>query len=216
VIRAYRFIYPDSPHAPPHLWETEQPYIEHLPTNARTFGRQVVQRYFRDREAYTRENARIWAVTISPSRSTNTWHAGRCGLQSTASSSWTSRQSMRTHTGLRACPHNCLMIPSYGPDNCLIAKSGLLARLFPIPSLLLCNTITVCSASIDMPCRATRTRYIGTYVHIPSLFVVCSLNWRGILFSPDTKESCLRVPQWVKRMRGAVNAPKKRDLRESY
>jgi hypothetical protein len=61
MLRAYRLLYPDSPHAPPHLWECEQPYIDHLIQNARTFGRQVVQRYFRNWEAYTQENARIWS-----------------------------------------------------------------------------------------------------------------------------------------------------------
>jgi hypothetical protein len=60
MLHAYRLIYPDSPHAPPRLWECAQPYIAHLLHNARTFGRRVVQRYFRDRDAYTQENARTW------------------------------------------------------------------------------------------------------------------------------------------------------------
>ena len=60
MLRAYRLVYSDSPHAPPHLWEYEQPYIDHLIQNARTFGRRVVQRYFRDWTAYTKANARIW------------------------------------------------------------------------------------------------------------------------------------------------------------
>jgi hypothetical protein len=66
VLRAYRLIYPDSPHAPPHLWECEQPYIEHLLTNAHTFGRWVVQRYFRDWGAYATANARIWRCCYLP------------------------------------------------------------------------------------------------------------------------------------------------------
>jgi hypothetical protein len=44
MLRAYRLLYSESPHAPQHLWETEQLYIEYLLTNAQTFGRQVVQR----------------------------------------------------------------------------------------------------------------------------------------------------------------------------
>jgi hypothetical protein len=27
MLRAYRLIYPDSRHVPPHLWECEQPYM---------------------------------------------------------------------------------------------------------------------------------------------------------------------------------------------
>ena len=60
MLRAYRLTYPDSPHALPQLWEWQQPYIEHLLTNARTCGRRAVQRYFRDWDAYARENAHIW------------------------------------------------------------------------------------------------------------------------------------------------------------
>jgi hypothetical protein len=66
MLRAYRLIYPDSPHAPPHLWEYEQPYIDHLIQNARTFGRHFEQRYFRDWKAYAQENARIWSRFYLP------------------------------------------------------------------------------------------------------------------------------------------------------
>ena len=45
---AYRLVYPLSQHAPPQLWEYEQPYIDNLLLNARTFARFVVQWYFED------------------------------------------------------------------------------------------------------------------------------------------------------------------------
>ena len=66
MLRACRLVYPFSPHAPPQLWEWQQPYIHHLVVNARTCGRQVAQRYFRDWAALARENARLWDVYYRP------------------------------------------------------------------------------------------------------------------------------------------------------
>jgi hypothetical protein len=43
MLHAYRLVYPISQHAPPQLWEYEQPYIANLILNARTFDRRVVQ-----------------------------------------------------------------------------------------------------------------------------------------------------------------------------
>jgi hypothetical protein len=61
MIHAYRLIYLKSPHAPPTLWEWEQPYIHNLIVNARSFNTtRVKQRYFRDWNALACENARIW------------------------------------------------------------------------------------------------------------------------------------------------------------
>ncbi len=48
MLHANRLAYLDSPHAPPQLWEWPPPSIHHLVVNTRTFGCQVVQRYFRD------------------------------------------------------------------------------------------------------------------------------------------------------------------------
>jgi hypothetical protein len=60
MLRAYRLVYPISQHAPPQLWEFEQPYIDNLLLNARTFDRRVVQWYFEDWAALDRDNTRIW------------------------------------------------------------------------------------------------------------------------------------------------------------
>jgi hypothetical protein len=49
-----------SQHAPAQLWEYEQPYIDNLILNARTFQRHVVQWYFQDWAALAQDNARIW------------------------------------------------------------------------------------------------------------------------------------------------------------
>lgn len=59
MLHAYRLVYPDSPHAPEMLWEWQEPYIQMLIHNARTFHRSVVQRYFLNWHALYRENSRI-------------------------------------------------------------------------------------------------------------------------------------------------------------
>jgi len=66
VIHVYRLIYPLSEHAPPQLWEFEQPYIDNLIRNAGTFDRWVVQWYFENWEALDRENRRIWETYYRP------------------------------------------------------------------------------------------------------------------------------------------------------
>ena len=61
MIHAYRLIYRKSPHAPPTLWEWEQPWIHNLIVNARSFNTtRVQQRYFLDGDALAAENRRIW------------------------------------------------------------------------------------------------------------------------------------------------------------
>jgi hypothetical protein len=63
MLHAYRLVYLKSPHAPPTLWEWEQPYIHHLILNARSFQTtRVAQRYFRDAADLAAENSRIWEV----------------------------------------------------------------------------------------------------------------------------------------------------------
>lgn len=67
MLRAYRLVYHQSPDAPPRLWEWQQPYIDHLIENARSFRTtHVVQRYFQDWEALARENARVWEAHYRP------------------------------------------------------------------------------------------------------------------------------------------------------
>ena len=60
MIHAYRLVDPHRPQAPEMLWEWERPFIDRLLWNAKTFGRQVVQRYFADWHALAQENQRIW------------------------------------------------------------------------------------------------------------------------------------------------------------
>jgi hypothetical protein len=63
MLHAYRLRYLQGPHAPPTLWEWEQPSIHHLIINAERFHTVVVaQRYFRDWEALHCENTRLWDV----------------------------------------------------------------------------------------------------------------------------------------------------------
>src|SRR5215475_9752786 len=66
MIHAYRLVYPISQHAPPQLWEFEQPYIDNLIRNARTFDRLVAQWYFTDWAALDRDNTRIWNTYYRP------------------------------------------------------------------------------------------------------------------------------------------------------
>jgi hypothetical protein len=66
MIHAYRLVYSISEHAPPQIWEFEQPYIDHLLLNARTFDRFVAQWYFKDWEALDCDNRRIWDTYYRP------------------------------------------------------------------------------------------------------------------------------------------------------
>jgi hypothetical protein len=66
VDRALSLPNPISQHAPPQLWESEQPYIDHVLRNARTFERWVVQWYFEDWAALDRDNTRIWNTYYRP------------------------------------------------------------------------------------------------------------------------------------------------------
>jgi hypothetical protein len=59
-LHAYRLVYPASPHTFEVLWEWEQPCIGRLLWTAKTFGCQVVQRYFVDWHALAEENRRLW------------------------------------------------------------------------------------------------------------------------------------------------------------
>src|SRR5262245_25013779 len=60
MLHAYRLVYRESPHAPEMLWEWEEPYIQMLIENARTFHRGVVQCYFPTWEDLAQENQCIW------------------------------------------------------------------------------------------------------------------------------------------------------------
>src|SRR3989454_3474346 len=77
-IHAYRLVYPDSPHAPEMLWEWEEPYIQLLIDNARTFQRTVVQRYFPTWDDLEQENRCIWETYYLPCplyQLSETWRA---------------------------------------------------------------------------------------------------------------------------------------------
>ncbi len=66
MLRVYRLTYPFSEYGPPQLWEWEQPYIDDLVLNARTFNRRVVQRYFEDWDALNEDNTCIWQTYYEP------------------------------------------------------------------------------------------------------------------------------------------------------
>ncbi len=66
MLHAYRLVYPDSPHAPEMLWEWEEPYIQMLIDNARTFQREVVERIFPTWDDLAQENRRIWETYYLP------------------------------------------------------------------------------------------------------------------------------------------------------
>ena len=91
-----RLVYPMSQHAPPQLWEYQQPYIGNLILNACTFDRRVVQWYFKDWEALDRDNTRIWGRIIAPSLYLPTWPPGKTGYPSIASWLSTCRRFMRS------------------------------------------------------------------------------------------------------------------------
>ncbi len=66
MIHAYRLVYPFSEYGPPQLWEWQQPYIDHLVLNAKTFNRRVVGWWFEDRDALDQDNTRIWQTYYEP------------------------------------------------------------------------------------------------------------------------------------------------------
>lgn len=67
MLRAYRLLYPDSPHAPPTLWEWQQPYIDQLILNARSFKTTiVVQCFFRHWDDLDQANTTIWQEHYRP------------------------------------------------------------------------------------------------------------------------------------------------------
>ncbi len=66
MLRAYRLVYDFSNFGPPQLWEWQQPYIDHLVLNARTFNRSMVGWYFEDWDALERDNTRIWQTYYEP------------------------------------------------------------------------------------------------------------------------------------------------------
>jgi len=59
-------VYPISEHAPPQLWEYEQPFIHNLILNARTFDRFVAQWNFKCWEELDQDNPRIWNTYYRP------------------------------------------------------------------------------------------------------------------------------------------------------
>jgi hypothetical protein len=59
-IPAYRLVYPDSSRVSETLWEWEDPYIQRLFWNAKTFGRTVVHCTFLHWNALAEANQRIW------------------------------------------------------------------------------------------------------------------------------------------------------------
>ncbi len=66
MLRAYRLVYDFSNFGPPQLWEWQQPYIDHLVLNARTFNRRVVSWYFEDWNTLEQDNTRIWQTYYEP------------------------------------------------------------------------------------------------------------------------------------------------------
>ena len=80
MLHAYRLVYRDSPHAPEMLWEWEEPYIQMLIQNARTFHREVMQRYFFTWEDLAQENQRIWATHYAPRPLYQFWDTWRAWL----------------------------------------------------------------------------------------------------------------------------------------
>ncbi len=66
MLQAYRLVYDFSNFGPPQLWEWQQPYIDHLVLNARTFNRRVVGWYFEDWNTLDQDNTRIWQTYYEP------------------------------------------------------------------------------------------------------------------------------------------------------
>ncbi len=74
MIHAYRLVYSFSQNAPPQLWEYEQPYVDRLLLNARTFDRCIAQGDFEDWEALDRDNTHIWDTYYRPKPLYDSWN----------------------------------------------------------------------------------------------------------------------------------------------
>jgi hypothetical protein len=85
MLHVYRLVYPFSQHAPPQLWEYEQPYIANLILNARTFDQHVVQWYFEDGQRSIRIIPAFGTHTTDRSRYLIISSPGRSGCLSIAS-----------------------------------------------------------------------------------------------------------------------------------
>jgi hypothetical protein len=75
-IHAYRLVSPDSSCASETLWEWEDPYIQRLFWNAKTFGHTVVHCTFLHWNALAEANQRIWETyyRLRPTHEPwNTW-----------------------------------------------------------------------------------------------------------------------------------------------
>jgi hypothetical protein len=63
MLHAYRLLYCDHLEAPDSLWEWHQPWIDHLLWHARTFGREVVHRYFATWHAWLVDYRALLVIT---------------------------------------------------------------------------------------------------------------------------------------------------------
>ena len=63
------------------LWEWERPHIDRLLWNARTFGREVVQRYFANWRALGEENQRIWETYYRPRPAYEPWDSWQAWMR---------------------------------------------------------------------------------------------------------------------------------------
>jgi hypothetical protein len=63
------------------LWEWEDPYIHHLFWNAKTFGREVAQRYFADWPALAAANQRIWTRDYLPRQAYQPWDTWQAWME---------------------------------------------------------------------------------------------------------------------------------------
>jgi hypothetical protein len=73
MIHAYRLVYPLNQNALPQLWEYEQPSIDHLLLNARTFDRCIAQWDFENWNALDRDNTLIWETYYRPKPLYDSW-----------------------------------------------------------------------------------------------------------------------------------------------
>ena len=104
MLRAYRLVYPASPHATPQLWEWQHPSIDHVLWNASMFGHRVDQRSFRTWDALACENTRLWETAYRPRAAYAPWPTWLAWLEEYRVLLVTTQEVYEAHHGRRGRP----------------------------------------------------------------------------------------------------------------
>jgi hypothetical protein len=104
MLHAYRLVDASTPDAQDSLWEWHQPWIDHLLWHARTFDRQIVQRYFATWQALDRANTQLWEIAYAPAARYAPWPTWQAWLIDYRELLVITRDMYEGHHGQRGTP----------------------------------------------------------------------------------------------------------------